>query len=133
MNIWITQVTSEQADNHPGKWRTSKMSQISQMSVYLLLRTHQKLEQKPLKCTQLKYTGRSSFIPAKYTSNPNLMQKTHICMYMFAAFFLPRADCLYSQDQMHIFWEYLRALWNGPKSIQTLSKFGAPIKIVLFI
>lgn len=108
MNIWITQVTSEQADNHPGKWRTSKMSQISQMSVYLLLRTHQKLEQKALKCTQLKHTGRSSFIPAKYTSNPNLMQKTHICMYMYADFFLPRADAFIHKTK----WIFSENIWE---------------------
>lgn len=57
MNMWITQVTSEEAENHLGKSITSKVSQVSQMS-YLILRTHQKLEQKALKCTQLEYTNK---------------------------------------------------------------------------
>lgn len=80
MVMWITQVASEQAENHPGKRRTFKMSQISQMSLYFLLRTHHNQEQNVLKCTQLKYTGRSSFIPGKYTSELNLVQKTLVCM-----------------------------------------------------
>lgn len=79
MIMWITQGASEQAENHPGK-RTSKMSQISQMSLYFLLRTHHNQEQNILKCTQLKYTGRSSFIPGKYTSKLILVQKTHVCV-----------------------------------------------------
>jgi len=70
MNMQITHITSEKAEgNHVGESRTSKMSQVSQMWVHLLFRTHQKLEQKALKGIQPKHTGRKSLIPAKYTRN----------------------------------------------------------------
>lgn len=69
------------------------------------------------------------------------MQKIHVCMYscMYGAFFLPHAGCLYLEDQILIFWEYLRVLWNAPKSTRIWDTYknwpphlGNIVKHILF-